>query len=324
MGKKKAECGLSREGLGRGLLSFWKITGMVCAVMASACTGSFLLAAKAAPAVLSSPDATVYEQADEGSNAVGNLVEGSSFEYIGDVTAEDGSIWRQITTASGAAGYIKGDREIEVGEEPSPENQESQQAPVGEDGLTAEAEAGSEEGGAGEEASPEEGGAGAEAGSEEGAAEEDENRREEGEPQADGDGLETPEDNDSDDLIMADSSSRQNNRIKTYSLDTSGRIKENLSALSDGDTVKTQSRQAAGRIDLTLLLSTAVALLGAITVSFFGRKMKRLRPGTGDSEAPKESRNKTDRKNEKKTGNRKRRTGGRKQPGKGSQKRKRP
>ena len=311
MGKKKAECRLSREGLGRGLLLFWKITGMVCAVMASACTGSFLLAAKAAPAVLSSPDATVYEQADEGSNAVGNLVEGSSFEYIGDVTAEDGSTWRQITTASGAAGYIKGDREIEVGEEGA--SPESRQAPVGEDSLTAEAEAGSEEGGAG-----------AEAGSEEGAAEEDENRREEGEPQADGDGLETPEDNDSDDLIMADSSSRQNNRIKTYSLDTSGRIKENLSALSDGGTVKAQSRQAAGRIDLTLLLSTAVVLLGAITVFFFGRKMKRLRPGTGDSEATKESRNKTDRKNEKKTGNRKRRTGGRKQPGKGSQKRKRP
>ena len=311
MGKKKAECGLSREGLGRGLLSFWKITGMACAVMASACTGSFLLAAKAAPAVLSSPDATVYEQADEGSNAVGNLVEGSSFEYIGDVTAEDGSTWRQITTASGAAGYIKGDREIEVGEEGA--SPEGRQAPVGEDSLTAEAEAGSEEGGAG-----------AEAGSEEGAAEEDENRREEGEPQADGDGLETPEDNDSDDLIMADSSSRQNNRIKTYSLDTSGRIKENLSALSDGGTVKAQSRQAAGRIDLTLLLSTAVVLLGAITVFFFGRKMKRLRPGTGDSEATKESRNKTDRKNEKKTGNRKRRAGGRKQPGKGSQKRKRP
>lgn len=322
MGKKKAECRLSREGLGRGLLLFWKITGMVCAVMASACTGSFLLAAKAAPAVLSSPDATVYEQADEGSNAVGNLVEGSSFEYIGDVTAEDGSTWRQITTASGAAGYIKGDREIEVGEEGA--SPESRQAPVGEDGLTAEAEAGSEEGGAGEEASPEESGAGAEAGSEEGAAEEDENGREEGEPQADGDGLETPEDNDSDDLIMADSSSRQNNRIKTYSLDTSGRIKENLSALSDGGTVKARSRQAAGRIDLTLLLSTAVVLLGAITVSFFGRKMKRLRPGTGDSEATKESRNKTDRKNEKKTGNRKRRAGGRKQPGKGSQKRKRP
>lgn len=311
MGKKKAECRPGRAGLERGLPVFWKITGMVCAVMASACSGGFLLAAKAAPAVLVSPDATVYEQADEGSNAVGNLVEGSSFEYIGDVTAEDGSTWRQITTASGAAGYIKGDREIEVGEEGA--SPEGRQAPVGEDGLTAEAEAGSEEGGAGEEAS-----------SEEGAAEEDENRREEGEPQADGDGLETPEDNDSDDLIMADSGSRQNNRIKTYSLDTSGRIKENLSALSDGDTVKAQSRQAAGRIDLTLLLSTAVVLLGAITVSFFGRKMKRLRPGTGDLEATKEGRNKTDRKNEKKTGNRKRRTGGRKQPGKGSQKRKRP
>lgn len=318
MGKKKAECRPGREEPGRGLSVFRKITGMVCAIMAFACTGSFLLAAKAAPAVLSSPDATVYEQADEGSNAVGNLVEGSSFEYIGDVTAEDGSTWRQITTASGTTGYIKGDREIEVGEEPSPEKRESQQAPGGEDGLPAEEEAGPAEAQAGSE----EGGSGAEAGSEEGAAEEDENRREEGEPQADGDGLETPEDNDSDDLIMADSNSRQNDRIKTYSLDTSGRIKEKLSALSDGDTVKAQSRQAAGRIDLTLLLSTAVVLLGAITVYFFGRKMKRLRSGTGEPEAPKESRNKTDRKNEKKTGNKKRRAGGRKQPGKGSQRRK--
>lgn len=96
----------------------------VCIMLVCACMGSFTLSVQAAPATLVSLDATIYEQADEGSSPVGNLVEGSTFEYIGDVTAADGSVWHQITTTGGVNGYIRGDREIEAGtEEPAPEGQ---------------------------------------------------------------------------------------------------------------------------------------------------------------------------------------------------------
>lgn len=106
----------------------WRVISKVTAVCAAAvcvCVSGFPLIVQAAPATLNSPEAAVYEQADEGSRTVGNLVEGSTFEYMGDVTAEDGNVWHQITTAGGTVGYIRGDREIETGE--AEQSQEEEQ-----------------------------------------------------------------------------------------------------------------------------------------------------------------------------------------------------
>ena len=78
--------------------ALWSMLGAACIF---ACTEGFALVADAAPATLKSEDAAIYEQADESSNPVGNLVQGSSFEYLGDVTAEDGTVWHQGSTADG-------------------------------------------------------------------------------------------------------------------------------------------------------------------------------------------------------------------------------
>ena len=96
---QKSHGELNRGGYLRKTGGFWSAVGIVCTVLVIASTGPFLLLVQAEPATLRSPDATVYEQTNEGSNAVGNLVEGGSFDYIGDVTAEDGSVWHQITTS---------------------------------------------------------------------------------------------------------------------------------------------------------------------------------------------------------------------------------
>lgn len=104
--------------------------GTVCIL---ACIGGDLsLSADAASATLKAQDAVVYEQPDEESSPVGNLVEGSSFEYAGDVTAEDGTVWHQVATADGISGYIKGDLEMEIGEEEAfPEGQDISEADSG-------------------------------------------------------------------------------------------------------------------------------------------------------------------------------------------------
>lgn len=78
------------------------------------CAGK--MTAEAEPASLQSEGAVIYEQTDEGSPAIGNLVQGSSFELLGSVTAEDGSTWYSVS-AFGLQGYIRGDAEIGPGAE---------------------------------------------------------------------------------------------------------------------------------------------------------------------------------------------------------------
>lgn len=90
------------------------------------------MTAKAEPALLVSETAAIYENMDEESSAVGNLVQGSSFELLGSATADDGSMWYHVS-AYGVAGYVRGDMEIERGggEQTLPEEEtpdETQQA----------------------------------------------------------------------------------------------------------------------------------------------------------------------------------------------------
>lgn len=96
--------------------------GLLHALGAVLFLGGYALTAEAAPAVLNAESAVVYEQTSETSAPLGNLVQGGSFEYLGDVTAEDGSVWHAVTIQGGAAGYIRGDAAIEQ------KNTEEQQA----------------------------------------------------------------------------------------------------------------------------------------------------------------------------------------------------
>lgn len=85
--------------------SFWYLEGMT---------------AKAEPVSLQSPSAIIYAGTDEAGDRVGNLVQGSNFELLESVTAEDGSSWYHVA-AFGTEGYIKGDAEIERGQMEIPE-----------------------------------------------------------------------------------------------------------------------------------------------------------------------------------------------------------
>lgn len=62
----------------------------------------------AAPVLLESEMAVVYESADDGSNAVGNLIRGNAFEILERIQAEDGTLWYRIAVSNGVSGYIKG------------------------------------------------------------------------------------------------------------------------------------------------------------------------------------------------------------------------
>lgn len=68
----------------------------------------------AEPVSLESDNAVIYEQANEESSAVGNLVRGSNFELLESVTLEDGSTWYHVS-ALGIQGYMKGDVSIGAG-----------------------------------------------------------------------------------------------------------------------------------------------------------------------------------------------------------------
>ena len=306
----------NRGGYSRKTGGFWSAVGIVCTVVVIASTGPFLLLVQAEPATLRSPDATIYEQTNEGSNPVGNLVEGGSFDYIGDVTAEDGSVWHQITTAGGVNGYIRGDREIEIGTaEPAPEGQEGQEAPAGEGG-NGEPAANPPEGG-GEIAPAEEGanpGEGAGAVGEEprgngggnvsasgndnrGDREEpgEEESPEEGEiPEDDAEGA--PEDEDAVPVF-----NMRNNQTKKYVVDNAQKIKErgSLAEIDVGTEVGKGNRI---RIDKALTAGIAVVLLCGGIIQVCWTRMKRMRKGVseGSISVSDGNRNRTHRKAERK------------------------
>lgn len=267
-GRELNRGGLGRAGCRKAALRSRRMAGAACIVAGLACTGCFLLPAEAAPATLKSPDATVYEQADEDSNAVGSLVEGSSFEYTGDVTAEDGSVWHQVTTANGATGYIRGDRELELREEePAPEGREGQNGPEEDGGDTAPAEnEPTDDGAAGENAGEAAGGAEEET-SEGNAPEgsEDEETPEEG-------GGEDPGDDDA----VAAARSLRNDQAKKYVMDSSMKVKERGSLAGTNTGVESVKSKKAGA-DTALIIGMAVVFccIGTIILCLSGiRKLK--------------------------------------------------
>lgn len=98
------------------------------------------LVVKAAPAALETGSEAVYENADESSARVGNLVQGNTFELLESITGADGSTWYRISTSSGISGYIKGSsavKKIEATEAQAVEDQAAEEALPQEDGVTA-------------------------------------------------------------------------------------------------------------------------------------------------------------------------------------------
>lgn len=310
MRRRKSYEKLNKGGVLKKAGGFWIAAAIGCAALMIACAEPFLLSAQAEPATLRSPDATVYEQTSEGSNAVGNLVEGGSFDYIGDVTAEDGSVWHQITTAGGVSGYIRGDREIDMGtEEPVSEGQE---APAGEGG-NGDPVTNPPEGG---EATPAE--EGVNPGEEAGAAAGEEprendrgnvsvpsndNREEPGEEEApqeeetpEGDAEGTPEDEGAVPVFHM-----QNNQTKKYIVDNSQKIKERGS-FAEIDVGIEASKSRGLRIDKALIAGIAVVLLCGGMIQICWTKMKRMRKGAGEGSIsiPDGNKNRTHRKAERK------------------------
>lgn len=90
---------------------------------------------KAAPAALEAGSEAVYENADESSARVGNLVQGNTFELLESITGEDGSTWYRISTSSGISGYIKGSSAVKKIE--AVEDQAAEEALPQEDGVAA-------------------------------------------------------------------------------------------------------------------------------------------------------------------------------------------
>lgn len=266
--------------------------------IALALSALFTLSVKAEPAALRSPDATVYEQTSEESSPVGNLVEGGFFEYIGDVTAEDGSVWRQITTANGITGYIKGDREIETGmaQEPAPENQGGQESSDEEDDFS------------GENASEESREAGQDQGETSGQAEGEaaEGGEEEAAEDREGDNAEAPEEEDTQESGIT-AFPMQNGQAKKYVVDSAQKIKER----TDGEGLNADIKDTAGRkagMDLALIASIAITLLCSVTIYICWKRMKLLKGGRIEAEKTDLDRNKDRRKTERKKHGQKRRS----------------
>jgi len=292
----KTDGKLNRAGYKKTVSRFMDIAGAVCITAALASSVIFMLQVQAAPARLRSADAAIYEQANEGSNTVGNLVEGSTFEYVGDVTAEDGSVWHQVTTASGAAGYIKGDREIEaVEEEPAPEGQEGQEgAPEGqgnpESQEAPEGDAGAEGNGEADAQAPEEDGGeeGTEGPEEEGLEDGIENL---GGMEGEGRGMEDghPEENSPEGgTLAADTYGVENRQKKSYALGLSGRIKGKGDTVPvvNMDTGQVPGGQKGADLDQVLLLGVATIFFCTGTAYIFVGKIRRMRMGTAGKQIP--------------------------------------
>ncbi len=275
--------------------------------IALALSALFTLSVKAEPAALRSPDATVYEQTSEESSPVGNLVEGGSFEYIGDVTAEDGSVWRQITTANGITGYIKGDREIETGmaQEPALDGQEAQEPPAGE-GDNGQPTENSRDEGAQTAQNPGEvpdqtAGEPVEDGGEEEAPEETD--EEDTDPPQEAEGGEEASRDDSVIPVFH----MQNNQTKKYVTDTSQKIKERVSAAGTDADIKDMAGRKGG-IDLALTVAVVMAFLCSGTIYICWRRMKRLKGGSIEAEGIDGNRNRARRKAERKKHSQKRKS----------------
>lgn len=266
---------------------------MVC-MAAGVWAGSFTLYVKAEPAILTSPDAAVYEQADEDSGPVGNLVEGSVFEYLGDVTAQDGSVWHQIQTAGGTAGYIRGDKEIEKGQEGEAlEEQDRRQSSAVDEKESVPEENGTEESGQ-EEGIEGTGQPTAKAPAEDGEGNEDRETTGNGETadEAEGEEADEAEDGINKDYEPISNEPVQNNRSKKYSLNAAAKIKERENGREIDTGAESAKRKNTG-VDLTLIIGMAVIFFCSGTMYLCVSRIKTLKGKAGAQEAPDEGRSRT-------------------------------
>jgi len=227
--------------------------------------------ALAAPASLESSSAVIYGQAGEGSNAVGNLIQGSTFDYLGDVTAEDGSTWHKITTANGVTGYIRGDLALSTADDGKA------RADLGEENRERETGSGAE--------NEEENGAGADNG--EAAAgdsvaagetpEEAENAEGEDAGYNTSEANDTNEDDNALENIAELVYAAEHTREKTYASDVSGTRIKQAQGVKESEERQETSEAAAfpGRLDFTLVFSGAVLACSLLAVAFFYRKIKK-------------------------------------------------
>lgn len=213
----------------------------------------FSLSVWAASATLESESAVIYEKPDEESTPTGNLVRGSAFEYLGDITAEDGSVWRQITIAGGIAGYIRGNIAIEGAQEAS-EVREVQEAFAEGDALPDEADMREEESEAAGEA-------------EEDGGQEDENFGKAGEKEKEN----------GEEIIAA--GKIENNRTKNYATGLSGKIKVKDGIAKDAERkIPEEEKVTAGlKIDITLFSGMGIVIACTIIIYILWIKIKRLR-----------------------------------------------
>lgn len=205
----------------------------------------------AAPVMLQSATAIVYEAADEGSTPVGNLVQGNTFELSGSITAEDGSQWYAISMSSGRQGYIKGEALLE--------NQDA--VPTGGDNT---AGAGNVE--------------------DDAAAEEDGNA----EDGADGDGL-NEEDDGTQDMPAGNRPQVIGTKEKTYAiLADAQRIKSRTQQEAEiSPKLQASGRQqTGGTVDKTWVELICIAMLSLLLLCYCCRRLRQMRyPSTSTVES---------------------------------------
>lgn len=234
--------------------------------------GGSALSAEASPASLTSGSAVVYEHTSETSAPLENLIQDGTFEYLGDVTAEDGSVWHAVKTAGGASGYISGDIEIRAlqTQQETPEHT-GNEGNAGQAGNGANARQMGNEANAGqtgEQGAP----AAQETAGENGAAGTEESEDAETEGNAEDDGEGAPEE-------TLQPRTVENNRVRTYAAEALGKKikdRENKEAENAGAERKAQDgeRKSSGT-DRTFLLCIMVSVLSAATAFIFLKKLER-------------------------------------------------
>lgn len=238
------------------------IFGVVCVIILS--FGS-VLPVEAVPATLDSASVVIYEQPGEWSTPVGNLVQDGAFEYLGDVTAEDGSVWRSVS-AGGISGYIKGDAVIRETGGTQEVSEESNGAP--EDGHEAES-------------------------TEAPVA-----------PAADNRETEPEDEDETEETTALTAQTVQNNRTKTYATETSGgKIKEQENSGMEISESNAGSRTEAGKvhkIDGTLLMCIIIAFFSITLACIFGKKLKQIKKKTRKDGRPESLQGRNCKKNDKK------------------------
>lgn len=224
----------------------------------------------AQPASLVSASSPVYETADESSSAVGNLVQGNTFELQESITTENGERWHRITMSNGVQGYIKGEVSTEGGDNAS--------GPVTGDNGPDAADTG-EAGQATGEVTVPDGDSAAQPGAE-------------GEPDAEGDAGEEDSDNPDQEADSADTGEAGNSTGGGLTISNNTQ-KKNYSIRADADRIRTQEQSGAQGtgfagatqlrrtgVDKTLVLLLCVALLSVVVLCYSYRRLKQQLFGT--------------------------------------------